>query len=116
MSIVKITITEDHLKLVKYLTFNVVDGHLTTFEEGKESAFGFEELYSEIGLILYGKPVDFDPMSVDPIIYTEEQISAMEKLWLDLPTVLELKCFYDKLVPGTYQRKFHNRDWRESLR
>ena len=116
MSIIKLQITEDHLKLVKVLNFSIQNGHLTTFtsdenNDEKLNAFGYEDLYDEIGLILYGKPENFDPMGTELVSYSEEQKEYMDSLWSDMPIVLELKCFYDTLIPGTYKRKFHNRNW-----
>jgi hypothetical protein len=52
-------------------------------------------------------------MSTDPISYTDEQKAHMDELWSDMPTILELKCYFDNLLPGLYKRKFHNRDWRK---
>lgn len=115
MSVIKIKITEDHLKLVKTLNFTIQDGHLTTQDETNEKvcAFGYEDLYSEIGLILYGQPENFDPMGTELSEYTEEQKTYMETLWADMDKVLELKCLYDELTPGTYKRKFHDRNWKQ---
>jgi hypothetical protein len=114
MSVIKFNLTEDHIKLVKQLTFSIIDNHLTTLDvEGdKATAFGYDSIHEEIGLILFGKPENFDPFSLDPIEYSEEHIEYMDGLWNDMPTVLELRCVFGDLEPGMYKRKYHDRNWK----
>lgn len=120
MSVIKFQVTEDHLKLVKYLQFSIKDNHLSTNRDEndedyipKPNAFGEEDLHSDIGIIIFGRPANFDPMSTELSQYSEQDKEYMDKLWGDIPTVLELKCYFDHLVPGTYKRKFHDRDWKK---
>ena len=114
MSIIRFNLTEEHLKLVKNLKFETIDGHLTTkdSEGDKVCAFGYESLYDEIDLIINGMPEDFDPLNTEPKTFTEEEVSHMDSLWGDMPTVLELRCYFGTLVPGEYKRKFHDHVWK----
>lgn len=115
MSVIKLEVTEDHLKLVKVLQFSRENGHLTTQSEegGKTCAFGHEELYDEITIALKGRPTEFDPLATELFQHTEEEKEYMDKLWGDMDKVLELKCYYDQLVPGIYKRKYHDREWKK---
>ena len=78
MSIIKQTITEDHIKLIKQLRWSVnSEKHIVALgHDGVENIppFGENNLYEAIDLILNGLPEGFDPFSSeDEPVYTDEQ-------------------------------------------
>jgi hypothetical protein len=114
MSTVKIKIKSDHIKLVKQLSFTIQNDHLSTLDKDNEKPhpFGFEDLYTDMGLVIYGQPENFDPYADELITYSEEQKEYMDQLWLDMPLVLELRCVFGDLQEGLYKRKFNDPNWK----
>lgn len=113
MSLIKLEITEDHLKLLKLLNFTNQDEHLTTQDKDseKDNAFGYETRYVEMELAINGRPTKFDPTATELFEISDEQKTYLDSLWGEMHLVLELKCFFDHLTPGLYKRKFHDRNW-----
>ena len=119
MSIIKFDILEDHLKLVPFIKFNV-DGHslvagspITEDSIEEKSPFGGEDFYVDMGLMIYGKvEKEFDPHSEEGIQYTTDQKKYMDKLFTELPTVIEILLSTGTFKPGQYSRKAHGIDWK----
>lgn len=117
MSIIKFEITEDHLKLIPHLKFNCVDEHITTNNAEGLSAFGDDDTYDSVGLIIYGKPNNdnVDIMDYHGVIYTQEQKEYMDDLMNGLPQALDIVLKADNFKPetGLYKRKFHETIWKK---
>lgn len=116
MSIIKIEVTEDHLKLLNQLTFKVKDNHITSeFDydgDKKESAFGHNNLYYEIDLILNGMPENVNFLDTEERVFSEEEKKAMDELWGGMDKVLEIVCRYGEVKVGLYKRKYHELVWK----
>jgi hypothetical protein len=67
MSLIKITITDNHLKLLKYLRSVNKAGFIIGTEDEDEDQAPFVEnnLYEAINLILNGIPENFDPLNTE---------------------------------------------------
>jgi len=118
MSIIKFEITEDHLKLLPHLKFNSKGEHITTQNSDGLSAFGDDDIFESIGLIIYGKPKvgdDFDIMNNLGLTYTEEEQEYMANLLNDIPQVLDIVLKSPNFKPetGLYKRKFHDTIWKK---
>jgi hypothetical protein len=77
MSLIKITITDNHLKLLKYLRSVNKAGFIIGTEDEDEDQAPFVEnnLYEAINLILNGIPENFDPLN------TEDEYSTEKAEW-----------------------------------
>lgn len=118
MSLIKFEITEDHLKLIKHLKFNLsLTGEDIISGDDDSTPFGGTNLYEDIGLILYGKPDNFNPLSDDDIKYTDDQKKYMSKLLRELPEVLDIILYTTDFTTGNYigkyKTKYHLRDWKK---
>ena len=115
MSIIKFDILADHLKLVPFMKFNI-DGRKVVSGDDNQTILGGEDLYTDMGLVLYGKidPV-FDPLSDSIPSYNTEQKKYMEKLFQELPTVIEIVLNTSTFTPGEYKRKYHDISWKKSV-
>lgn len=116
MSVLRITLTEDHIKLLKHLKWSVNDkGFIvgTENEEEDPAPFGENTLYEAIDLILNGMPEDFDPFNMEEIVeYTKEQKDEWDKLYNELPLALDVIMFNSSFELGSYATQFHDRNWR----
>ena len=118
MSVIKLTITEDHIKLIKQLRWSLnSENHIVALgHDGVENVppFGENNLYEAIDLILNGLPEGFDPFSTeDEPVYTDEQKATWDKLYEELPMVLDIIMFNGNFETGTYKTKFHDRVWKK---
>lgn len=110
MSVIKFELKDEHLKLLKHLSWSEYsDGVIST--EGKTPFDGFDH-YEDMGIILYGRPDDFDPFEGDPFVWTQEQQDEMDVLLHELPTAIEVVLNAQTFETGRYKTKFHNRDWK----
>jgi hypothetical protein len=110
MSIIKFEVKEDHLKVLPFLQFKVEGRSITSGDES-QSPFGGEDLYTEMGNMIFGKPDgEFDPMSTEDPQYSTEQKLYLEELFQELPTVLDIVLKYGQALPGTYKRKYHDQN------
>lgn len=116
MSVLKVTITENHIKLLKNLKWSVNDkGFIVGTEDDKEdpAPFGENNLYEAIDLILNGMPEDFDPFNTEELkVYSDEQKAEWETLYNELPMALDVILFNGNFELGTYATKFHDRNWK----
>ena len=116
MSILKITITEDHIKLLKYLKCNLIDGNIILSidaDDGVPILLTDDNKYEYIDLTLNGMPENFDPFNTEDIKeYSEEQKTEWDKLYNELPLALDIIMFNGNFELGTYATKFHDRNWK----
>lgn len=116
MSVVKFELKEDHVKLLKQLSWSLTEkGFLISTEDESEdpAPFGANSLYEGIDLILNGKPSDFNPLETVAVEYTTEQIDEWHKLMGELPMALDIILYTGNFELGTYRTKFNNRDWKK---
>ncbi len=117
MSIVKLELTEKHIKLLKYLrwSLNKKNFIVGTEDESEDLVpFGENSLYESIDLILNGKPADFDPFNTDEAKqYSDEQKQEWDSLYTELPIALDIILFNGHFELGTYKTKFHDRFWKK---
>jgi hypothetical protein len=114
MSIIKLELRAEHLKLLKHIKWGEFDVETKTLktEEG-ESPFGGDNLYEDAGLIIYGIPDNFSPLNDDMIEYTEEQKLEIDKLMSELPLALEIMLNSGTFNLGLYKSKWHDRVWKK---
>jgi len=116
MSVLKITITENHIKLLKHLKWSINGkGFIvgTENEEEDPAPFGENTLYEAIDLILNGMPEDFDPFNTDESkVYSDEQKAEWDVLYGELPLALDVIMYNGSFELGTFATQFHNRVWR----
>ena len=122
MSIVKFELTEQHVKLLKYLrwSINAKNFIIGTEDENEDQApFNENNIYDACDIILNGVPVDFNPLSeehednIGMKAYTPEQMVEWDKLYSELPLALDVVLFNGHFELGTYRTKFHLRDWKK---
>jgi hypothetical protein len=116
MSVLRITLTEDHIKLLKHLKWSVNDKGFIVGTENEEedlAPFGENTLYEAIDLILNGMPEDFDPFNMEEIVeYSKEQKDEWDKLYNELPLALDVIMFNGNFELGSYATQYHDRNWR----
>jgi len=101
MSVLKFELTEKHISLVKNVNWEWL---------GEDASK--DDIYEELGLILYGKPdVPFDPTSPDVKPYTQEQMDEMDKLHSELPRALQIMLATGEFKTGHYKTKHHDINW-----
>lgn len=111
MSVIKFELKEDHLKLLKHVEWDR-DFNGEVIVTSGENPFGGFDHYEDMGVILYGKPDDFDPFDGNPFLWTDEQKEEMDKLLSELPTAIDVILNTHSFELGTYKTKFHNRQWK----
>lgn len=111
MSILKFTLNENHLKLIKHLAWGELkDGVIST--EGKTPFGGFDH-YDDMATILYGKPENHNPMTDEPHEWSDEQIKEMDDLLQQLPMAIEVVLSTQSFELGLYKSKWHIREWKK---
>lgn len=117
MSVLTFNLTENHIKLLRNLRWDLSKDKLIVSSEDyldNVPMFGEDNIYEAIDLILNGKPDDFDPLNTDSQnSYSEEQIVEWDKLISELPTALDIILFNGNFETGTYTSKYHIRNWRK---
>lgn len=117
MSVVLITLTEKHIKLLKHLRWSINKKNfiIGTEDETEDPApFGENNLYDAMDLILNGKPADFNPFEDSDIKeYSKEQKDEWDALYAELPIALEVILYNGSFELGTYRAKFHDRQWKK---
>tara|TARA_Y100001937_G_C7132124_1_gene338118 strand:+ start:673 stop:1038 length:366 start_codon:yes stop_codon:yes gene_type:complete len=119
MALIKLTLKEEHIKLLKHLSWSELteDKVITTKDDG--SPFGGFDHYEDIGIILHGKPENFDPSDpksmedINPFVWTTEQKEEMDQLLSELPLALEIVLSTKSFEPGDYKARFHIREWKK---
>lgn len=117
MSVIKLELTETHVKLLKHLRWSVNKKGFIVGTEDDEidpAAFGENNIYDAIDLILNGRSPDFDPLNTEELkVYSEEQMDAWDKLYTELPIALDIIMFNGSFELGSYKTKFHDRNWKK---
>lgn len=115
MGVLTFKLTEDHIKLLKNLRWDLSDNKLIVSSEDYQDnvpIFGEDNVYEAIDLILNGKPNDFNPFdSESEKVFSTEQIAEWDKLIEELPTALDIILFNGNFEVGTYKTKYHVRNW-----
>lgn len=119
MSIFKVTITEDHLKLLKNLKITRSDlSELNQYDGipniNINEVFGSEDILSDAYLIIYGKPKEYNPFDeTDEPLWSKEEEEYMLGLLKDLYLVLDVVLYTGEFKLGTFKTKTYLRDWKE---
>lgn len=115
MSIVQIKITEQHLILLKNIHWSIEDGFIISkLDDASVAPFGGDSLYEGMDIILNGineKSIDIN--NEDPIEYSDQQKLEWDKLYAELPYVLEILLSNLQVELGIYRAKYHDRVWKK---
>ena len=119
MSLLKLEIKEEHVKLIKHLrwSLNTENQIVAVGHDGVENIppFGENNIYEAIDLILNGVPEGFDPFNTEEMPqYSDEQKAEWDKLYLELPMALDIILYRGSFELGTYKTKFHDREWKKT--
>ena len=118
MSVLTFELTENHVKLLKFLrwSINAKNFIVGTEDETEDPApFGENNLYDAIDLILNGRPANIDPLTHEDIIeYSDEQKAEWDKLYSELPMALDVILYNGHFDLGTYKTRFHDRNWKKT--
>lgn len=116
MSILKLELTNKHIKLLKYLKCNLIDGNIILSidaDDGVPILLTDDNKYEYIDLTLNGMPEDFDPFNMEEMVeYTKEQKDEWDKLYNELPLALDVIMFNGNFELGSYATQYHDRNWR----
>lgn len=113
MSVLKFELKEEHIGLLKYVVFQrepLSSKQLNTPQD--KTPWGGFDYYEDMGIILYGKPEDFNPLDDNPFEWSREQKDEMDKLFNELDIALEIVLNTQKFEPGHYKKKYHLPDWK----
>ena len=117
MSVIQFELKQAHLDLLKNLRWSLTENKfLISCENVEEDTipFGADNLYEAMGLILKGKPDDFDPFNALHLLeISEEEKKEFDKLLAELPTALDIILYNGHFDLGTYKTRYHNRDWKK---
>lgn len=117
MSIVKFELKDEHVKLLRQLSWSNSDDKkvIVSVEDVNEPLlFNENNVYEGIDLILNGAPANADPFNTDELpTYTPEQIAEWDKLLSELPMALDIILYNGNFNLGKYKTKFHLRDWKQ---
>ena len=112
MSVIKFELKEDHLKLLKHLSWQELTESKEIITAGTKSPFGGLDHYEDMGVILFGQPEDFDPFEGNPFIWTDTQKEYMDKLIKELPLAIEVILSTRTFELGNYKSRYHIREWK----
>ena len=113
MSVIKFELTKEHIGLLKYVVFereSLSSKQINTPQD--VTPWGGFDYYEDMGIILYGKPEDFDPLDGNPFDWTRQQKDEMDKIFNELPIALEIILNTQQFEPGHYKKKYHLPDWK----
>ena len=114
MALIKFELQANHIKLLKYLNWEINDDNSIFTPIENETPFGGLDLIEDIGLMIFGKPEgDFDPLNEYNPQYSEEQIREMKLLYSELPMALEIILFLGTFETGVYKRKWNQKNWKK---
>ena len=118
MSLLKLDLTENHVKLLKYLRWSInKKGFIVGTEDDSfdPAPFGENNLYDAMELIINGKPKDIDFLTHEDIItYTDEEKAVWDALYAELPLALEVILYNGNFELGSYVCQYHNRLWKKT--
>ncbi len=122
MSVLRLELTDKHVKLLKHLRWSMTSKNfiIGTENESEDVApFNENNIYDACDIILNGIPEDFDPFAkelednIGMKPYTPEQMAEWDKLYSELPMALDIILFNGHFETGKYRTKFHLRDWKK---
>jgi hypothetical protein len=117
MSVIKLTLTENHVKLLRNLRWSMKDNVISGIGNDGEDfipPFGEDSLHGAIDLIINGKPENFNPFEIeDEKVYTDEEKEMFDNLYNELPTALEIVLQIGGYELGSYKAKWHDRVWKK---
>ena len=116
MSIIKFELKEEHIKLLKHLSWSKdKNNFIVNISDDEDSTpFDYDNIYEAIDLILNGRPKDFDPFETQELVeYSEEQKEEWDKLYSELPISLSIILSRGSFETGLYKTKWHLRDWKK---
>lgn len=116
MSILKLELTENHIKLLKHFKcdFKINTITLSIEEDVEELPITDQDKYDYMNLILNGKPNDFNPFTMEYVVeYSKEQKEEWDKLFSELPLALSIILYNGNFELGTYRAKWHDRVWKK---
>jgi hypothetical protein len=116
MSVLTFELTEDHIKLIKNLSWSLDENKTILalrYEEGEYyPSFGENDLYEGISLILDGKPDGLNPLDdKEMYLISEERKKYFDKIYSELPLALDVVLYTGKFETGFYKTRYHLRDW-----
>lgn len=113
MSVLKLELTENHVKLLKHFKCDLKNNGivLSIEDDVDEMPITDQDKYDYIDLILNGKP-DINPFTMeDIVVYSQEQKNEWDKIFSELPMALDIILFNGHFNLGKYKTKFHDRVW-----
>lgn len=123
MSVIKFELTEDHLKLIKNLQWDLTEDFFVITKQPSYrnihnfknvSPFGGGDVFDDMFLILIGKSDrEFDIMDDNFTIYSKEEKESFIKLLNELPVALEIITYCQTFELGHYKTKYKLRDWKK---
>jgi len=116
MSVQRLELKEEHVKLLKHLRWSLKDGIVSGVGndgEGSIPPFGEDNIYEAIDLILNGSTEEIDLDSTEPKEYSAEQKGNWDNLYAELPLALDIILYTGKIELGSYKTKYHLRDWKK---
>jgi len=117
MSLIKFTLTEEHIKLVKQMKFGVkTTSDNVVIPAIEDELFGSDTIYDDVYLILYGKPKDekvTEPWDEQVNVWTDEELEHMKELLNGLDNALSIILSTGSFEPGEYKTKSYITDWKK---
>lgn len=113
MSVIKFEIKEEHIKLLKHIVFekkSLISKQIKTRHDS--TPWGGLDYYEDMGVILYGKPVKFNPLNDNPFEWSRAQKDEMDSLFDEMGIVVEIVLNTQKFEPGHYKKRYHLPDWK----
>lgn len=115
MSNIIFQLKEEHIKLLKYLRWSLLDNKFLVSTENyldDPAPYGFDTVYEGMDLILNGKPENFNPLN-ELTSFSDEQIKEWDKLLSELPTAIDIILYTGTFETGSYKTRYHDRDWKK---
>lgn len=116
MALIKFTLTNDHLNLIKNLNWDL-DLFIKEYDEPKlpklveGKPFGEAHIYEQMQLILDGPRKISDPNDTVSFYMDDKIKSRYDKLILELPIALQIVLTTQSFSVGEYKTKSHFINW-----
>jgi hypothetical protein len=128
MSLLKFELKQSHLDLLKNVQWNLDDTcrfivsyqnldveSTDPFYLPDVSPFRGDDVYSDMDLILNGRPEEFDPSNKhDAPVFTDEKIKDFDTLLSELPRALEIILSTQSFEVGKYKCRSYLKDWKKA--